>query len=191
MSDQPQQSQQQAVNAASPWKRRMIWGAFGGAFLVIAILVGMAWIPRWWSQRIGDQVDGSLPSGIGIGLFYGVTFTLLPLLALRLMFWRHKPWKYRLSMLALAAVLALPNLFTLGIVLGNGNGAHAAERTLDSKAPNFRASTLAGAIIAAVVFAGIMYLLMSRRRAKAREAELRGELKAREQAAKEHEAPPS
>ena len=92
-------------------------------------------------------------------------------------------------MLALAVLLALPNLFTLGIVLGNGNAAHAGQRILDVEAPNFRAGSLAGAILAGVIFLGITYLFFARHRGKRREAELRGELKARD--AKDKETPPS
>ena len=167
----------------------MITGAVVGVILVILGLIGQQVIPRWWAQRIGDQVQGSQTSGIGIGLFYGTIFTLLPLFALRLMVLRRKHWKYRLSMLVAAVFLAIPNLFTLGIVLGNLNGSHAGERTFDVKAPNFRAWSLVGAVLAAVIFLGITYLLFSRHRGKRREAELRGELKARD--AKDKETPPS
>ena len=84
-------------------------------------------------------------------------------------------------MVAGALVLAIPNLLTLGIVVGNGSAAHAGERTLDVEAPNFRASTLAGAIVAVLVFIALQYLLTSRRRARAREKGLRDELKARDE----------
>jgi hypothetical protein len=62
-------------------------------------------------------------------------------------------------------LLAAPNLLTLGIVLGNGNGAHAGDRILDVEAPAFRGATLAGALIAAGCLAAAWYLLFSRRRA--------------------------
>ena len=163
----------------------MLIGAVVGVVLIVAVLIGMAVVPRWWAQRIGDQVGGSGISGIGIGLFYGTVFTLLPLLALRFMLRRHKHWKFRLAMLGLAGLLAIPNLFTLGIVIGNGSAAHAGERILDVEGPNFRSATLAGAIFAGLLFLLGSYLLFSRHRAKGREAELRGQLKEREARDKE------
>jgi hypothetical protein len=60
-------------------------------------------------------------------------------------------------------VLAIPNLLTLGIVIGSGRAAHAGERTLDVDAPGFRGAGLAGAITAALVVAAVEYLLVSRR----------------------------
>jgi MFS family permease len=183
MSEQPQASARppEPHHRERPvWVSRMLIGAVVGVILIIAVLVGMAVVPRWWAQRVGDQVGGSGISGIGIGLFYGTVFTLLPLLALRFMVRRHKHWKFRLAMLALAGLLAIPNLFTLGIVIGNGNAAHAGERILDVEGPNFRAATLAGAVFAGLLFLLGNYLLFSRHRAKDREAKMRGELKERE-----------
>ena len=127
-------------------------------------------MPRWWSHRIGDQVNGSIPAGITLGLVYGFLFAVLPLLVL---FWaarKRRSWKAWLVFAAVAVFLALPNLFTLGIVVGRGNAAHAGERTLDVDAPGFRGGTLAGAILAVLFIAGVKYLLASRRRAR-REAE--------------------
>jgi len=127
-------------------------------------------VPRWWSHRIGDQVNGSIPAGITLGLVYGFLFAVLPLLVL---FWaarKRRSWKAWLVFAAVAVFLALPNLFTLGIVVGRGNAAHAGERTLDVDAPGFRGGTLAGAILAVLFIAGVKYLLASRRRAR-REAE--------------------
>ena len=48
--------------------------------LTVVALFGLsAFLPRWWSHRIGDQVHGSFSSGIGLGLFYGFVLTLIPL----------------------------------------------------------------------------------------------------------------
>jgi anti-sigma-K factor RskA len=70
-------------------------------------------------------------------------------------------------------LVAAPNLLTLGIVIGRGGAAHAAERTLDVDAPGFRNSSLAGAILAVLALAAAWYLLFSRQRAKERLARLR------------------
>ena len=157
----------------------------GGVLLLAAValfFLGAAFLPRWWAHRIGDQVGGSTASGIGLGLFYGSVFTFLPLLALWFAFHKRRPWKVWLAMLVGVVVVALPNLLTLGIVLGTGDAAHAGERTLDVEGPYFRASSLIGAIGAAVVFAVLQYILVTRRRGKRTEARLRDQLKTRDDA---------
>jgi hypothetical protein len=68
--------------------------------------------------------------------------------------------------------VAAPNLLTLGIVLGRGNGAHAGDRILDVEAPEFRGGTLAGALLAGACVAVAWYLLASRRRARRRAVDL-------------------
>jgi uncharacterized BrkB/YihY/UPF0761 family membrane protein len=166
----------------TPWRRNLILLAAALAVIALAYFIGAATLPRWWSHRIGDQVDGSLSAGIGLGLFYGFVFTFLPLMVLSLIVRRKRSWRFRAWVVAAALVLALPNLLTLGIVVGNGSAAHAGQRTLDVEAPNFRASALAGAIVAALAFIALQYLLASRRRARAHEKGLRDELKARDEA---------
>src|SRR5258708_161566 len=54
--------------------------------VVVLALIGSAVLPRWWSHRIGDQVNGSITSGITLGLFYGFVFTFPPLALLRFTF---------------------------------------------------------------------------------------------------------
>ena len=46
------------------------------------LFAASAFLPRWWSHRIGNQADGSFTNGIGLGLFYGFTFTLVALVVL-------------------------------------------------------------------------------------------------------------
>ena len=127
-------------------------------------------------------MDGSITAGIALGLFYGFVFTFLPLFVLTFAVRRRRSWRARAWLIGLAVLLALPNLFTLGIVIGNSSAAHAGERTLDVRAPDFRGATLVGAIFAVAAVVGLRYLLMSRRRAKEREASLRGELRSRDDA---------
>ena len=78
--------------------------------------------------------------------------------------WRRTPRAIAVA-IVLAIVLALPNLMTLGIVLGRGNAAHAGDRVLDVEAPAFRGGTLAEAILAALLVGFVAYLVSSRRRA--------------------------
>jgi hypothetical protein len=152
--------------ASSPnWSRRIVVAlVLGGALFLIA-LAGAAFVPRWWAQRVGDQVSGSIASGTSLGLVYGFVFTLLPLVVLALGVWLIRSWTWRAVVLAVAVVLAAPNLMTLGIVLGTGSGAHAGDRILDVEAPGFRGATLAGALVAAGLVAVAWYLISSRRRA--------------------------
>jgi hypothetical protein len=149
------------------WSRRLLLGAIAAGAVVLLALVARSTIPRWWAQRIGDQVDGSIIQGTLIGLFYGFVFTVLPLLVLAAAFL----WRRTLGALAfavgIAIGLALPNLLTLGIVLGTGNAAHAGDRILDVEAPAFRGGTLAGALVAAALVGLIAYLVASRGRARA------------------------
>ncbi len=163
-----------------PQRRTRVWVVLGcvAGGLVLA-WVGAAFLPRWWSHRVADQVDGSIAQGIGVGLFYGFVFTLLPL---ALLWWglrRVSRWKTRLLVVAAALVLALPNLLTLGIVLGRGNAAHAGDRTLDVDAPGFRGAVLAGAIVAVVALVALIGLLRSRRRARRDARRLEAELRSR------------
>lgn len=145
------------------WAKRALVVLLVVGFLILAGFLGAAFIPRWWAHRIGDQVNGGIATGIIIGLFYGFVFTALPLLVL---FWtfakRRSIRAWSIGLLG-AIVLALPNLFTLGIVLGSGNAAHAGERTLDVEAPGFRGAALGGAIAAAVLVALWEYIRISGR----------------------------
>lgn len=145
---------------------------------IVVLLAGTAFLPRWWSHRVADQANGSFTSGIGLGLFYGFSFTLLALVVLWIGLRRISTWKGRLILVGVAVLVASPNLLTLGIVLGPGGGAHAGERTLDVEAPGFRSSSLIGAIVAVVVVAAVGLLLRSRRRSKDDAAALRAELAA-------------
>ena len=145
---------------------------------VVLVIVGSAVLPRWWSHRVGDQVNGSITAGVALGLFYGFVFTVAPLGALWLTFRKRRTLKTALIMLGVAVLLAGPNLLTLGIVVGSGNAAHAGERTLDVEAPDFRASSLIGAIVGLAALGALGYLVATRRRSREREARLREELHA-------------
>src|SRR5690606_18890886 len=71
----------------------------------------------------------------------------------------------------LALIFAIPNLMTLTVVLGGNNAAHAGERIMDVDAPAFRGASLAGAILAVLIFLPVVYLVVRRgwrRRAEAK-----------------------
>jgi hypothetical protein len=91
--------------------------------------------------------------------------------------------------LVVAALLATPNLLTLGVVLGSGGAAHAGERTLDVDAPGFRASSLIGAIAVLVAFFLAGHLVASRGRSRRRVEGLREKIRRREHPQAEPEPP--
>lgn len=159
------------------WGRRVLWA--GGLFvaLIVATLVVSATVPRWWAQRVGDQVDGSITQGTTLGLVYGFVCTFLPIVVVVLVLRWRTTWKTVFGAVAIGLLLALPNLMTLSIVLGQGNAAHAGDRILDVEAPAFRGGSLAGAIVAVLLAGFIVHLVWSRDRARSREAHARDELR--------------
>lgn len=147
--------------------------------LVVAIYLGWrlsaAFFPRWWAQRIGDQVQGRLVAGTLWGLFYGFVFALVPLLLLFQVRRRFLSWTWRMIIAAVAVVLAAPNWLTFVIVTSNSNAAHAAERILDNEAPGFRWATLWGVVIGAVLAVVITGTSMRMKRRKLQVEQLREE----------------
>ena len=157
----------------SPWPRRLKWAAGALVVLFLGSWAGAAFIPRWWAQTIADQAEGSFTAGITLGLVYGFVFTLLPLLVLLWAVRKRRSWKAWLAYVVLAVLLAQANLFTLGIVVGTGNGAHAGDRILDVEAPGFRWATFFGALVAALLVFAIQLLVISRERAREEAERLR------------------
>jgi hypothetical protein len=146
-------------------RRLATWVAVIGGLVLVGLLAA-AFVPRWWSHRIGDQANESMAGGIMLGLFYGFVFTALPLVLVVWGIRRRRSARAWLFIVGGVLLLALPNLFTLGIVFGPGNAAHAGERTLDVEAPGFRGASLAGALVAVAGVGFVWYLLVSRRRAR-------------------------
>ena len=136
---------------AGTWVNRAVLALVLIALAYVAYALSAAFFPRWWAQRVGDQVGGQLSAGTLWGLFYGFVFTLVPLLLLAQMRRRFFSWTWRFIVLAVAVVLAIPNWLTLAVVLGTSNAAHAGERIFDVEAPGFRAATAIGAVAGAVV----------------------------------------
>jgi hypothetical protein len=172
------------ASAARPARGgRVVLVAGGVVGLGILYLLAVHWLPRWWSQRVGDQVDGSTTQGVGVGLFYGFVFTLLALAFAGFVLRRWtRSWKAWLVAIGGAALLAAPNLMTLGIVAGSSSAAHAGDRTLDVEAPFFRGGVLFGAIAAGLAYAALQYVLVSRRRGRREAQRLRDDLRTRDSA---------
>jgi hypothetical protein len=152
-------------------QRRAVLALVVSGVLVAIVLLGAAFVPRWWAQRVADQVEGSFASGTTLGLFYGFVFTIIPLLVLWISMRLFRSWKLRVAFVVVAALLAAPNLLTLGVVLGAGSGAHAGDRTLDVEAPFFRGASLIGALVAVGLVASAWYLVSGRRRLRRRRAQ--------------------
>lgn len=162
------------------WVKRLV------ALLVLVVgvyllaLVAGAFFPRWWAQRVADQVNGDLTSGVLWGLFYGFVFTVVPLLVVTQLRRGFFSWTWRGILLVVAVLLAAPNWFTLSIVVGAGRAAHAGERILDVDAPGFRIATAIGAVaaVALVVLLTVTGVLAKRRRRQVKD--LKGQLHERQ-----------
>ncbi len=158
------------------WTARIVTGLVAVLLLLAGYVVAVAFLPRWWAQRVAAIADGHFTTGIGAGLVIGFVFTALPLLALAATARRHRAWRTRGALVVLAVLLAVPNLITLGIVYGTGDAAHAGERILDVNAPGFRGATLVGAVAAAAFVVALAVLLAGRRRRSRQLADLKAQL---------------
>lgn len=137
------------------------------AVIVVVWLIYLfldAFLPRWWAQVIGNAVDGSFTAGAWWGLLIGGVFTLAPVLLLAQAVLTRRSLRVRSGFLMLAVLLAVPNLLTLGIVLGTSAAAHAGERILDVDGPAFRGGTAWGAVIGGLVALTIVTMSMLYRR---------------------------
>lgn len=155
-------------------KKALIWLGVAAALVALYFLLA-SFLPRWWAQRMGDLVGGSFALGVWWGLFIGALFTAVPIMVGWLAFRRAMPWRLRLVVVGVAILLAAPNLMTLSVVAGTRAAAHAGERILDVEAPAFRGATLAGALIGAVIAAGLIILLSSYKRRGRKIKQLEGD----------------
>jgi hypothetical protein len=148
------------------WSRHLVLGLVAAIGLVVLAVVFYTAVPRWWAQRAADQVDGSLSTGLVLGFMYGFLCTLLPLAVLWVVYryFRRRPLAWLIG-LALALLLAGPNLVTLWIAVGTGGAVHAADRTLDVRAPWFRGGMVIGV---AVALAFVAYVVVVNRRERRR-----------------------
>jgi len=139
--------------------------------IVVAALVGAyflleAFLPRWWAQQVGRGVGGEFSRAIGSGLLIGFVCTFVPILLIVFaVISRGRLRNVPAAVCAVGAiVVAIPNLLTLAVVAGQGNGSHAGERIFDVDAPGFRGATLGGAIAGALVAAIAAYFIWGYRR---------------------------
>lgn len=158
------------------WVKRLVAVLVGVAVVYLLALVAGAFFPRWWAQRVADQVNGDLTSGILWGLFYGFVFTVVPLLVVTQLRRGFFNWTWRGILLVVAVLLAAPNWFTLSIVVGSGNAAHAGERILDVDAPGFRIATAIGAVGAVVIVVLLTFTGVLAKRRRRQVKDLKGRL---------------
>jgi hypothetical protein len=155
------------------WVKRAVLALVIVAVAYLVYLMSAAFFPRWWAQRVADQVDRSFARGTMWGLFYGFVFTAIPLLVLLQVRRRFFSWTWRGIVALVAIVLAAPNWLTLSVVAGNSNAAHAGERIMDVEAPGFRAATLIGVLVGALVALGIAFAGVRMRQLRRERDELR------------------
>jgi hypothetical protein len=148
----------------SVWKRRAIIGVAVLVLLVAGYFFATSFLPRWWSHRVGSQANGTFRWGVFWGLFYGVVCTVIAIVVARQAIYRQLKRRARVGILVVALLIASPNLMTLGISWGSGNGAHAGQRTLDDQGPGFRGATLIGFIIGLAIALLIEIALHVRRK---------------------------
>jgi uncharacterized membrane protein (DUF485 family) len=157
------------------WVRRIVLAVLLLTLAYIGFRVSAAFFPRWWAHRVGDQVDDSVTRGTLWGLFYGFVFTFVPALLLFQVRRRFFSWTWRFIVAVIALALAAPNWLTLSVVAGNSKAAHAGERIFDVEAPGFRAGTLIGVIVGAVLAIIITATTMRMKRSRQQVKRLRGE----------------
>lgn len=174
--DEPKASSDEIAGAdPTNWVLRIVLVLIAVVAAFVAFRVSAAFFPRWWSQRVADQVQGDFTSGTSWGLFYGFVFTFVPLLLLFQIRRRFFNWTWRLIVTVVALLLAAPNWLTLAVVLGTSRAAHAGERIMDVDAPNFRAGTLIGVCIAAAAVLVLTASSIMAGRRKNQVKRLRGE----------------
>lgn len=101
------------------WLFRTILGVVAGVVLVVAYLIASVTVPLVWANAIRDQVGGQLGNSIPLGMFYGFTFTFIPVLVV----WQARrktlnKW-VRIALLAAGLLLTMPNLLTLSVLYGS------------------------------------------------------------------------
>ena len=146
--------------------KKVVIGLVIAALLVVTYFILEAFLPRWWAGQIGRRVEGSFSRGIGTGLVLGIVCTFLPVLFFTLAFVNRSRMKNvpTIMFAVLGVIVAIPNLLTLTVVAGGGNGAHAGERIFDVDAPGFRAAAAWGVVIGIVLAVGVGYFIWRYRR---------------------------
>lgn len=159
--------------AQVPAQKKRNWGV-KIILILVAVLVAVAAyfilgaiLPRWWSDVIAGQIRRDLGASVLVGMFYGFTFTFIPLLVAWQATRKAVTWPWKIAIVLVAVAIATPNLLTAGIAFGSTESAHAGQRTLSVDAGFFTTWTAISAIAAVVVFIAVTVLwALWRRRGK-------------------------
>lgn len=137
------------------WGLRLGLGAAALALLVLLYFVVRLFMPVWWATRISDQTQGSLTSGIILGLVYGFVFTFVPLLIAWQARYKKVSWPWKAVIVLAAVLVAIPNLLTLSIYANSSAAAAKARNMIDISATWFPSWSIGGAITGLLLFIGI------------------------------------
>ena len=105
------------------WGLRLGLGAAALVLLAIVYFVVRLFLPVWWATRIGNQTQGSITSGILLGLIYGFVFTFVPLLIAWQARYKKVSWPWKSVIVLVAVLVAIPNLLTLSIYANSSSSA--------------------------------------------------------------------
>ncbi|TCJ31086.1 hypothetical protein [Nocardioides jejuensis] len=114
---------------------------------VIATLFGF----KMWANFLGHRIDGSMVNGTLWGLSLGFVCTLIPLIIARQAL-RGFGFGVRLTILAFAAIVALPNIATLAIRFGSSHRSEVARNVLETDGNGVITGTYVGITIGVGVF---------------------------------------
>ncbi|MGC0271808.1 hypothetical protein ACO0LV_02275 [Pseudactinotalea sp. Z1739] len=150
------------------WLRTSALVTASAVLIILLVAVAAATLPSWWTSTVGRQIDGVSAAGILWGLFYGVVFTLVPMVLILVAIRVRWHWKVRLGVGAGALLLLLPNLLTLAVSLGLSDSTRTARTVLTVQAPNFGVATLIG-VLTTLLLGGGAALFIYRMGASRRE----------------------
>ena len=156
-------------------KTKVILGVVTLVVVVIGYYILQRFLPEWWARSMAGRIDGSFVTGTSYGLLFGILGAAVPLVLalIGILLIGRGPKSLFSWLLGIAAfAFLIPNLLTLGIVIGDGSGARMGRRLLDIDTPGFRGATLVGVIIGIVIGVAIDFYLLGRRREKNKQTKL-------------------
>lgn len=121
-------------------------GALVGWLITIWFGFGM------WAHFLGNRVDGETLNGTLWGLSLGFVCSVIPLIIARQALRRRLSFVARLVIVAIALVIALPNIATLSIRFGSSRPSHVSERVLSTEAPGIYVGSYVGIAVGVAVF---------------------------------------
>ncbi|MFL4475773.1 hypothetical protein ACIPVK_17390 [Paeniglutamicibacter sp. MACA_103] len=184
--DQSSTDESRRSDSKPRWGLRIGLGAAALILLAILYLVVRLFLPVWWATNIGNQTQGSVTSGIILGLIYGFVFTFVPLLVAWQARFKKVSWPWKAVIVMVAVLLATPNLLTLSIYANSSGAAAKARSMMDVSATWFPSWSVGGAAAALVLFLGMAafwHLWRARgKKMKALKTEMKGQSELKEAA---------